>query len=75
MPHARAVEGGVGGPKLETRLWLEEIELKEKKLGMTQSFGVEIVFFFFFFRGWGGGREEIADIDVELEPSGSGRQN
>ena len=61
----------MGGPKPETRLWLEEIELEKKKLGMTQSFGVEIVFF-----ADGGGREEIADtIDVELEPSGSRRQN
>lgn len=42
MPHARAVEGG--GPKPEARLWLEEIEIEEKKIGMTQTFGVEIVF-------------------------------
>lgn len=42
--------GGVGGPTPEGRLWLEEIEIEKKKIGVTQSFGLEIV----FFRGWTG---------------------
>lgn len=65
----QAVEGRVDRSR-KPGCWLEKIEIEEKKIGMTQSVGLEIVFF-----ADGGGREEIADIDVEWEPSGSGRQN